>query len=649
MKWNSPSRLIAAIAVFALVAPARGEDRADWLRIAPGDAHFYVEIRGLNEIRSRFASLGIWETVQGLGTIRAEGVPPPAVQLQSGEGDVWKPDVAIAVLLGHRSAMLSSTAAGWQGGLVVCEAINETHIEMMLQLWAARRTGDEGPVKRYVLEGGSLLALRGSTMVFGPAGDPDGLWGRAVLLLAGQRGPTLGARAEFASLKTRLSKDYPALVYSSWPEGDTGAFAGCERLIAGASVETDRLVCELYGQLSAPQQLKPIDRSWLKSVPSNTIAVWSGSYESAMPSSTELIAPPTATIAEFLTWMMRALDMSSSRIIEKLGPGFTIIVGTQQDSKRPVLLLPQLTVALDIDSTISLNQLDNLFSVFVRLLVAMTSTRGQPLQSVEINETSLADVPCRIVPIGPALAQRTGFAFLRDAEFCWALVDGRLLLSTSSRHLKEIMEARGGKKIESLGLPTDQQTKLSGSLWIRGDKLAEMCASWLDELQRENPAAMQSGWWRRWASGKMANQSRLGLGLVDDPAHPQAAIVREINDDSPARGLLQIGDVVTSASGEPLTGASPAKQIAERYASRGAAREFQLELRRGPEQRRVVIPVEPLLPADLKDFDPVHALRQVIALAKQAASISVSRFVSRPERLEMKLEVKWNPAPEATD
>jgi hypothetical protein len=630
-------------------------DGSDWLGIVPGDAQFYVELRGLAEIRRQFVERGIWGVVR---SISARDVVLSATQParpEAGQLLGLDPETAIKQVLGWRAAIIASSSAKWRQGVVLAELDPAADLAAFLTRWGARQQQSEGPIRRYVLRGEILLAVRGRTLAFGPAGDPEGLWGRTILLMAGRVGPTLSGRSGFAGLRSRLSRDYPGLLYVVWPDADPNALGGCDRLLLGVAVEKSEIVCELRGHRDrAEADLPAIPAAVLGALPAETVAVWTGGLDLARVAEgwREPAGVETDLVMQMLLNALIGSRGESSEMAKKLGPACAVVIGREPDAAK-LPILPTATVLIDVrEGEGLLERLDAALGVFGRLIAFMAAPRGQRPEELPVTQRSFEDVVLHEVNIGPPLARRTGLAFLESLRPCWALWDGRLVLSTSGRHVEEIIRAARGSAAR-LGetarlrrlLPVETGDGAVAE-WcvLRGEVIAEMVQDMLTYGYREHPEAMTRKWWRDWATERLAHADRLGVGLVNDKAGRTAATVLEVQPDSPAARILRRGDVVTGAAGHPLSTTQPAQEVAERYRQRPDAETFALDVERDGRPMRLEIPLPAPLKFDVRRFDPVFAARQIARLAQPAESVTVWRYATGPGRYDAKILIRWNPA-----
>ncbi len=629
---------------------------ADWLKIVPGEAHFYAEMRDLAGVRSLFRNLGIWETVRELSEAQPKGATTQPWHRKAEELLGMDADAAIDQILGRRSALIATEPQDWQSGVLLAELASADELGPLLKRWKAKPMSDEGVVKRYTLAGGLLLAVLERTIALGPADDPDGLWGRTVLLLSGRRGPMLAGRSEFAALRTRLSTNYPVLLYVTWPEGNPTAVAGCSRLLVGASVTGSQIACELQGQRATPvKDESACDVSLLGALPASTVAVLSDTFDFAGLGK-EAGAGRFNDGVSLLTFAIGAFsapDGAPSDLIGRMGPGFSVIVGPGRKAMAGEPEVPALAVVCPVkDGEEHVRQLDIVVGFLAQLLVATTVKPGEEMQEISVVTKPVGDVPVHRIDVGPALAKRSGLEALSRVELCWCLVDGRLLLGTSVAQLDEIVQASHGKaaRIDGLSavrgaLPSVKESDepTTGQwIYLRGSAAARMLNSWLSHLSTDHPEMLQESWWRQWAQQRVERYTRLGVALEPDPNSPVRAVVREVEADSPARSFLQPGDVILAAGGRALATTRPAHEVAQRYRDRGGSRRFELRVLRAGETRDVQIPVQPTNALDLEGFDPIDALRRIVTLTRRVDTLTVQRFTGQPDRLTARLTIRWS-------
>ncbi len=636
--------------------PQTGGERMDWLRLVPGEARFYVEVRQLSGIQRLFQRLGIWRTVRELAERDSLAATSQPWRRTSEEYLGLTPERAIHRFLGRRTALIATESAQWQGGVVLAELEKPATLAPWLKRWRARSLPDEGPVRRYELTGGILLAVRDGTLAFGPAGDPEGLWARTVLLLAGRRGPTLAGRSEFAALRSRLSSDHGVLLYVVWPEGDPTAISGCRRLLVGVSVNESGIFCELQGQRGGPIEMAPeIDVPWLCELPSSTLAVRAGSsdLDGFLRQTRGIAAAQQDPVISLLLRGFLGGDDEPGAPRLSLGPSYCLVVGRDRSSSLG-LEMPALTwICRTPDGERLVERLDRTLG-FIASLLARTSLAPRVATSVSVEVEDCEGVALHHVAIGPVLAERTGLLFLDRLDPCWAWYGGRLLLSSSLTHAREIVLAATGKGVR-LGDDPGARDLFPGAAdddrlvewWFaRGNRIAELLENWRGYLAREQPQALKPEWWQDWAAQQMAHRTRLGVGLAVDQHDPRRAVVKELSRKSPALRYLRIGDVIVGAGGSPLATTQPAQEVAERYSLRPDARKFELDVIRAGRGIKVTIPVPQTRSPDLSGFDPIRGVDRWTTLSRCADVATVWVFGGSPDRLDARMLIKWKrPAP----
>jgi len=659
--WVWPVVPLSATAAEERPAVASNAASTDWLRLVPGDAGFYAEIRDLNGIRRQFFDLGIWQAVRDLSERDPARATSRPWQQRTAEVLGLSPEAMISLVLGRRAALIAAHSGKWQEGVVLAEMSQPSDLAPLLRRWAARPQSNEGPVQRYLLRGGIMLAVLDRTIAFSPAGDPDGLWGRTVLLMAGRRGPSLAARSEFAGLRARLSRDYPGLLYVVWPPGDPHAVGNCTRLVVGVAVEPEGIRCELRGHRDeAATEQVVVPPATVGALPADSMWVWSTGldFTSLARRIEDLEAARSASIAPmFFGALAGGEEEGGENLLTGLGPAVTLVGSTDKTVSSSRLVVPAFSVLVQTRRAGPyVERLDPVISLLGQILVMITTAEGQAVADLAVTRSRAEDVELHSIAIGPALAKRTGLSFLSALTPCWAVFDEKLVLSTSRQHVAEIIRA-ARRKIPRLddadrfaGLPGRDASEPPIAEWfmLRGAAASQMCASWLRYVRTQHPQALTPAWWRTWAAERIERRTRLGLALADQGEGRPAAVVREILDDSPAQSHLQVGDVIVAVGGRPLATSRPAADVAERYRARGRATHFELQVVRNGEKRTVRIPVAPAMEFNAGDFDPIRALEQLVALSQRAETVTVCRYATEPVRFDARIDIVWDrtPAPE---
>lgn len=631
------------------------EDAIDWLKIVPGDVGFYAELRDLAGIRRRFLELGIWAAVRRMSEPDL-GLPSSQPgRLRGAELLGLNTESAISLILGRRAAVIASSSSRWRDGVVLAELKSASDVGPLLARWQARPQPDVGPVKLYLLKGDLHLAVLDRTIIFGPAGDHEGIWGRTVQLLAGKIGSTLAGRSEFAGLRARLTRDYPGLLYVVWSPKDATAVGGCDRLLVGVDVGASEIVCELRGHREISPKDRPcFDAATLGALPADSALVWSAAFDfsSLTGELTTGAARDGDALLRYSLKVLSAPGEGGEDLRQRLGPRYAVVVGTEGSTAseaKSAPVIPRVTVLVETDQGEEcVDRLDRVLGFLGRAYLMYSLRVGEAMKSPVISERDFEGIMLHEMDLGRHLAGRTGWPFLDSVQPCWVWFDGRLVVSTSSRHVEEIVQAarRMSPRLDDGGsagglLPGEAGGETVAE-WIclRGEAVASMFTSWLNYARREHPEVLKPQWWRRWAAERIEQRGRLGVGLVDAKGGRQA-LVLEVLRDSPALGHLRVGDVIVAVMGEALPEEQAAREVARRYFDRGAVGEFELEVLRGGERKTVKIPVPPTLDLDLRGFDPVNAVRQVIALARPAETVTAWRYASGPNRYDARILIRW--------
>lgn len=627
-------------------APGQAPD--DWLRLVPGDARFYVELRGLARIRDQFRELGIWETVRALHEQEADRTNDKPLQRRTQELFGLDTESVITELLGRRAALIAPDSSQWTSGVIIAELASPTDIKRLLDRWQVRTLAEEGAVQRYVTAAGLHVAALNNTVVLGPAGDPDSLWGRTVLLLAGRRGPNLAGRSEFAALRTKIADDVTGLLYGSWPKGDPSAPGECKRLLVGIRTAETQIACDLWGQRAAAGNvLPPIDPQLLAMWPADSVIVWAGSHDFSQVNPPDPGDPRGDSLGSIIRSAITSAGSGASSFAKNMGPNVAIVIAPDPAANGE-FQLPAITVACDARRGEDMvRSFDGLFGILAQYLAALATPAGQSPPAVVVQKTKCEDVELHSVMVGPHLARRVKLEFLSPTEVSWTMLDGRFLLSTSRKQLERIVQASRGK-LEQMGEqagdsppPGLGNARVTGFLHIHGSALSAMLLNWRTYLLRNHPETKEPKWWEDWARSRLAEQSRFGVALRISETTPGGAEVVDIEGFSVAVDQLLTGDVIISAGGKKLSADRPAQDVAERYQARGATTTFPLEILRDGKTIQLDIAVQPAASLDFAGLDPVGALWQIATLTRRAESITVWRFESTGDRLSGRIEINW--------
>jgi len=636
--------------LFAQDAGNRENAREDWLRFVPNDVGFYVELNNLEGIRRRFSKLGIWETIRELtegsdASTPTDGRSPRLLGMT--------PEATIVQVLGRRAALIAPCSADWQRGVILAELKDAAEVRRFLRQWRAKRMTAEGSVRKYSLRDGLRLAVRDRLIVIGPAVDPEHLWQRTVLLLAGHGGRHLGGHSGFAGLRAMLGESCDGLVYAVWPENDPFAFAGCQRLLVGLSFSRREMRCELRGwRRGADEPLVPWDAAVVATMPANTLAVWSGSFRTDVfqnPPPDTALSDTESLIGLFVS-ALSGLNHRSEQLLEKLGPRVTVALGSDSGAVAGGFHMPSAAIVCETqDAGAIVEHLDLVIGFFAKLVTFMAKSGSEKPDLSAVLERQVEGTDVHFVRLGDVLARRLKLPFLKKIEICWASLDDRIIFATGTKYLEQIILAARGK-IERLDagklLPPSSPEGDTGMPlveWsmIRGQDLAAMFVTWLDYLARHHPEALRDEVWQAWARQRLADGARLGVGLESPASSPGRAVVREIVPGSPAAGILRAGDIIVEAAGKPLPQRHAATEVARRYKRRGESPVFRLRVLRDGQSLDLPIPVSPAPALDLAGLEPVEAMRQLVKLLQCARAVTIARYGTNAERLNVDVRVHW--------
>jgi len=654
---NRETRPLVAIILISLLAIApqlAADEPVDWTRLVPGEVGFYAELQSLAQVRVELTRRGVWSVVRELADPPTENAATQPWQQRARQILGLDPEIAVTELLGHRSAMVATSSNRWQSGIVLAEMADPSLLGSWLRRWRARGLPAEGPVERFELAGGILLARRGPLLIFGPAGDPEGLWSRTVLLTAGRRGPNLRDRSDFEGLRRRMSRSYPGWLYVTWPEGDPTAFLGCDRLLVGTEVGGDGITCELRGRRAGGSTVEPdIDPRRAAMLPASTHVAWMGMADfAALAGGPRTLDERANFLRIFLNVFIGAGEDSRS-VIEGLGPQYAIVVSAERSTDEFGLDLPTVAALCKLreggDDLMA--RLDLVVGFFAQLVSSLATGQAQPTQASEIRRETIEGVELRSVDFGRVMADRLDIHFLRRVQLCWAKLDDHLLVGSSRWQARQIILAARGK-VRCLDNRSRSRRLLPRAAdgppiaeWVYLDSkaAAQTLDNWLIHVLAKHPEALETAWWRKWVMQRWAHRARLGIGLVDDPEQPGRALVRELDGGSPAADVLRFGDVVVAAAGKPLPEEGAARFVAEQFNHRGSARTFTLTVQRDGERIDLAIPVLPTEPFDLERFDPIRALTHIRAIIQPVDALAVWRHATGANRYDARVSIRWRP------
>lgn len=647
-----------AVAIGMLSEPAHAcaqdADRiaaVDFARLVPGDAGFYVEVKGLSSLRQRFQSLGVWQTLRD--TVETPKATTQPWQRRSEQLLGMTSEQLIGRVLGHRAALFAKRSDDWQNGVLIAEIESCVAVRALLHDWRARPMANEGPVRRYLLGGNLLCAVLDRIIILGPPEDPDGLWGRSVLLLTG-RGPHLAGQSEYASLRSRFDADADAVVFARWPNDYPYAFGDCERVLAVMNVENSVMRCRVLGRRRRASANEPIiSKDLLGSTCDGSIAVWAGSLNNKAPNaegdSLEPNGPGTLLqqlLAKLPNWGNG--DGAISKSIEK---SVLLQLGTSKAEETP---FPTLTLSLRTKVPEKVvPQLDSVFELLAQLVAFFSRPDGATHEIPEIQHDRQGGIDVRHVPLGEFLARRDELAFLRPMELAWTASRSSIVIGTSkdavydtAKSNRLVNNGSSANPIESVLMRTcgESRQAIAEFGFIRGQSVSRMIDTWMEVAATQRPELLQDAWWQLWITGKLYEESRLGVGLQNDSTAPGRAIVKEVEITSPAASYLHVGDVIVGVFGKPLPREHAAQALARQYEQRGNVNAMTFDVLRNGKKVTIKIPVARPLQRYPTDLKPITALKRLSALLGGIDTAAYARIADDPTHLDVRVRIEWKAA-----
>lgn len=633
---------------------AQDSDRlssVDFSRLVPGDVGFYVEVKGLSDLQKSFQKLGVWQALRD--TVEGDSATSQPWQQRSEQLLGMTSEQLIANVLGHRAALFARRSDDWQNGILIAEIKSQVALRTLLQDWRARPLASEGPVDRYQLRSNLRCAVLDRILVLGPPGDPDGLWARSVLLLTG-RGPHLAGQSEFASLRSRFNDDPDAVVFARWPDDYPYAFANCQRVLVTMQFDGSLMKCRVFGRRRFPLSNEvTIAPSLLDSVAPSSIAIWTGAVSPPPPLETDDPLTPSGpgALLHQLFAKLPSWSRPNDSILSAVGKCVLLQIG-RLDTAQPEF--PTLTITLgSTASKTVIRQLDSVFELLAQLIAIFANADGavRDIPSVEHVERGDADV--RRVDLGRQLARREALTFLRPMELAWTATSSTIVVGTSTQAVIDTLGAasastQSSKETDAAAALSVLRDSASDAVaefgFIRGGGAAALIDSWIEYARASHPELLEDAWWQLWIASKLYEETRLGVGMKNDPGAPGRAIVEEVSLSSPAAAHLRVGDVIVGIFGKRLPDRNAAQALAQRYERRGDRPTVTFDVIRDGRPLTVEIAVARMptrLPAQIK---PATAMKRLCALLKGIESASFARIANDPRHLDVRIRIRWTEA-----
>jgi hypothetical protein len=395
----------------------------------------------------------------------------------------------------------------------------------------------------------------------------------------------------------------------------------------------------------------------LTSIPGDALVSWT---------TARIYSPPYDDVLDFshgpsglISALQRVLPdwFADATHLETLANGDTsVFLGASNEGD---LRFPTLCVRLSTTTPAALQKsLEAVFGVFSGLVDIFSRPPDATAKITEIEHDDDTDPPISHLPIGELLARRKSVNFLSPLELAWASTDDAVWVGTNRSLVRSAISAAApspnrkpdneiSRSIESLA--SDQSDKIFEAGHLYGRAMAAVIESWQTYIETNHPYANDDAWWQLWAMGKLAEQTRLGVALHDDPKRRGAATVAEVDPFSPAAGRLQVGDTIVTAGRMRLSNTHPSRSVATRYDARGSATQFDLTVIRNNERVNVSIPVPPVPEYRMQHFRPIAAIRLLRTLLQSVESAAYVRIADEPAYLNLRFDIRWNTTVDSRD
>lgn len=646
----------AALPVMAapLIA-APPEPMSDWTERVPSDVRLYVEFRNLSVIRHHLRRAGLWQIVRDLGESAMPRTTTRPWQQRTEQLLGMTSEQAVVRLLGLRTALLTTDPLEWDQGLVLAEVGDEELIRRLLQRWKATALDPMGPVERHRVPGGLLVAHRGRTLLFGPERDERGLWLRTVLLMAGKGGTSLAEEPAFRGLMADVREGFDGLAYvrftDSGPATTRPSLDRSRAVLARLEFRANEMHCEFRARdPSLPAAEIWSQGSLIATAPADVVFAWSGPFDaSAWLGAARGAAPkrPAPAIASLVRPLLTGLARGRAESVSGgFGTSVTLVVSRIEAQDSNAFDRAQAAVLFEHETPAEVvSLLDDVVQLGAWWLTP-TSGPDAPTTRPTIQIRRVAErAEVHSIDVGALLAARTSCPFFANMELCWAADGDTFLVATDRRYLASVIRAMRREVpylAEQEGITQlfpDASTTVDW-LMLRGRPTAAMLRSWLAHLERSRPDVLKPDFWRDWARQRMTHQARLGLGLRDS-AVPGEAIVAEVAANSPAARFLEVGDVIVAVDGRPLDSEGAARSVRERFLEALPRGRIVFGVQRGETRFNFTIPLPSPLLADPDSFDPIAAVRFLIALLDRVDSVAAWRRASGEGGFRADLRVRW--------
>ncbi|QOJ15670.1 MAG: hypothetical protein HRU75_13915 [Planctomycetia bacterium] len=643
---RAPALLLLLIAAAGASATrAAAQPAASLARHVPADVTLFVELGGDADLLIPLTDAHVWSTLAELAGQPASADDAAEWRRRVNHTLLMEPDEAIRLLFSRGVAFIAGDGPAPESALLCRLAPGTTLLELATR-WQARPIPFADKAAVYQLRNGIGLGAFDDRMIFGDPGPESTLFPALLRSIADEPVESLADDEQYRSLLRRVPDRPDGVLFTRLaprpaPRADTqstttapaevrtaaaipprplpalrgvtdlpGPFRGSTSVLLALHRKAEILQFTAVGDAPAqPRREDDADAARLiERLPERTLLAWGGVLDhtallraaDSLPAQ-NLIRVAVGTQAQPLGRLTAALTGSTA-----------VAIGTvPARDGAPAPALPAAAVLLRArDAQAAEDELTRFLQSLVSVYNLLSLRAGLPLLEAS-SDLTIAGSAAHAIDFTPLAQSTLGEAYGR-IELTWARDDDVLIVASHADWLRQILEARKGRRADLSRVTRLGQrppSPASETLIVAHlGPIADLCADWLTHFEQAQPQVLREDYWRI----RQPGPPRLGINVAQPPEQRRLEVV-SLERGAAAAGLVRPGDWIVGAEGRRFSTAQPVAEFREAITQRRNSRRVELLVERSGVMTPVSIHVEFL--------DPVSVLRRLRALGTIAQRV----------------------------
>ncbi|MBK8913602.1 MAG: hypothetical protein IPM64_03205 [Phycisphaerales bacterium] len=653
---RASAALLAGVLAIGGAACAWAQPAASLARHVPADVKLFVELGGDADLLIPLTDAHVWSTLAELAGQPASADDAAEWRRRVNHTLLMEPDEAIRLLFSRGVAFVAGDGAAQETGLL-CRLAPGTKLLELATRWQARPIPFSDKATVYQLRNGIGLGAFEDRMIFGDPGPESTLFPALLRSIADEPFESLADDECYRALLRRVPDRPDGVLFArlaaraqgastqpaeSAPASSEAGTVGATGAIEARSMPSSAMrplpalrgVTDLPGPLrgstavllalhrkseilqftavgDAVPRPRPTDADaarLIERLPERTLLAWGGVLDhAALLRATEslpaqnLLRVAVGTQAPALARLTTALTGSTAVAIGA--------VAARDGAPAPAL--PAAAVLLRAsDARAAVDELTRFLQSLVSVYNLLSLRAGLPLLEAS-SDLEIAGVSAQAVDFTPLARSVLGETYGR-IELAWARDDDVLIIASHADWLRQVLEARRGRRADLSRVTRLGQRPLSPAsetvIVAHLGPIGDLCADWLTHFEQTQPQVLREEYWR----GRQPGPPRLGINVAQPPDQRRLEVV-SLERSAAAGGVVRPGDWIVGAEGRRFSTSQPVAEFREAISQRRNPRRVELLVERSGVMTPVTVHVEFL--------DPVSVLRRLRALGSIAQRV----------------------------